>query len=807
MQSTLSKQVQRNILLVALFCTAFSSLVYELVWSRELSYVFGNTALATSSVLAVFMGGLALGSLYAGKILESRNRPFRFLVWLQFIIGIICILTLFAIKGIDGLQSYLFSFIGEQTTFGIRVILFLLTCCVLIAPTFLIGVAFPCIVQLYHRSKELVGQSVSRCYWIDTLGASLGMLLAAFFLAPRIGFFRTSLVASMLNAFTGILVFLFFRKADAGLEKSATEAVNHPQDFDEISRATMPETATAQNLPKQLDLKVVSFLFFLSGFAALVLEVVWIRHWGLIYGGGLYAFAIVVVTFLLGLSIGSLLYDKFLKRIRNQVLLFSTIELCLGGTAVIVTVLFPYVESVFLKIYYGTDSYYAFMITLGSLCFALLLVPTILMGMTLPSLCAVKVSERHIAIDFGKLYAANSLGALAGSFCAGFIIIPALGIFISSFVAAGVYIFVAFAFLYCFCKYSLVLRRTTAVFVLILILTGVAFAGLYKPNHVYSGVYYTGTMYDKEDAHLFLERQKRELHHLRFLKDNVYGQVTVAGTSNGMLLRTNGKVESGTSGDLTAYQSLLGHIPVLVHNKPSNVLNIGFGCGWTIRAATMHPAVESIDCVEINPLIIEVNKNIFHSYNGDVINNPKLHIIINDGRIHVAHTRKVYDVIVSEIELSSPETSALFTREFYNSIYSILSEDGILSQWFPRYEVTEEDYKIALNTIKGTFPYVYEFDLSKLTMDEYYKSFLILACKEPMNVDERLEQHKIAREDQPKEYHSYLLQLIPVVQKTCGRDNKALESYIADVNKVNTDDLPLLEFHAYKNRYRKFKKE
>ena len=199
MENTLHNKLQRKILLIALFCTAFSSLVYELVWCRELSYVFGSTALAASSVLAVFMAGLAVGSLYAGKILESRARPFRFIALLQFAIGIACILTLFAVKGVSGLQSYLFALGTEQITHLVRIILFAGTSCVLIVPTFLIGVAFPCIVQLYHTQNDLVGQSVSRCYWVDTLGASLGMLLAAFFLVPRVGFFRTSLVASTLK--------------------------------------------------------------------------------------------------------------------------------------------------------------------------------------------------------------------------------------------------------------------------------------------------------------------------------------------------------------------------------------------------------------------------------------------------------------------------------------------------------------------------------------------------------------------------------------------------------------------------------
>ncbi len=791
MQGTLRQKVQRNILLVALFFTAFSSLAYELVWTRELSYIFGSTAIAASSVLAVFMAGLALGSLYAGRILESRSQPFRFLAQLQFAMGIACILTLFAFKGVDGLQSHLLSLVSEEATFGIKITLFLLTSCVLIVPTFLIGIAFPCIVQLYHAKRELIGQSVSRCYWIDTLGASIGMLLATFAVAPTIGFFLTSLLASGLNIFAGILIFLFFYSTVISFEKSAAEP-----------------SSQMQEQKKQLNIKVISFLFFLSGFAALVLEVLWIRHWGLIYGSGLHGFAIVVVTFLFGLSLGSLLYDRFLKKIKNQILLFSAIELSIAATAIIITAMFPYMESVFLKTYYAADNYYSFLIIMSLICFSLLLFPTILMGMTLPTLCAVVVSDRHIGQDLGRLYAINSLGALAGSFCAGFAIIPALGIYHSSFLAGGIYIFIAFAFLYCFSESRLVLHRAIAIFISILILTAAVFNVIHVPNHLYNGVFYTGTMYTEENSDRFWERQRIAMRYLRFLKNGEYGQVAVTGLPNDMLLRTNGRIDSGTTNDLVAYQSMLGHIPMIIHEKPSHVLNIGLGCGWTVRAAAIYPVLESIDSVEINPIILEVNRNIFHSYNNDIVNHPKVNNIINDGRNYVAHTNKTYDVVISEpTGITSSGTSALLSKEFYVSVKSILNENGMLCQWFPRYEVTERYYKILLNTIKHIFPYIYEFDMSVIAPDDYYKSFLIVACKKPIDINKRIEQQRVQYDDESDQFQSYIKSLIDLTQKSFNRDNEALEEYIGNVKELNTDDLPILEFHALKNRFRKFRKD
>jgi spermidine synthase len=776
----------RLLLLLILFLTAFSSLAYELVWSRELSYIFGSTAMATSSVLAVFMGGLALGSFFGGKIIESRKRPWRFLAKLELALGISCLLTLFVIKLVFILQEFLFKWGGDEATLAINITLFVFSAAVLILPTFLIGVTFPSIISLYHASSKLVGQTVSRCYWVDTLGASAGMLTAAFFIVPTLGFFRTSTLASILNIFGGIVILAAAGKSEI------------------LPPTLKPKTSSVSQ--KGLSIKIIYFLFFLSGFSALVLEVLWIRHWELVYGSGIQAFAVVVVTFLLGLSLGSFFYDILLKRIVNQVLLFSCIEFLIGVIAITITALFPYLEHLFLKFYYAANTYPVFVLMMSGVCFAILLVPTMLMGMTLPTLCAVNVSGEHIGAGFGTLYAANSLGALAGSFCAGFIIIPALGIYNSSFLAAGVYLFIAFTFLICFSEKGLTRLYTVLSFTGLLMLACVGYSLLYMPNHLYNGVFYTGILYAPNESDEFFQRTRHAEQYLRYIRQGAYGQVSVAGTEGNLLLRSNGRVDSGTTPDLTVYQSALGHFPVLIHDNPSEVLNIGLGAGWTVWALVKHPSVESVDSVEINPLIIEVCKNVFHTYNGDVMFNPKVNTIINDGRVYVSRTSKKYDIIISEpSNLSSNGASALFTQEFYHSCSKILKENGLLCQWIPAYEITDNEYKIALKTISEFFPYMYEFDMTGLMHEYSYQSYSIIASKKPLDIENKMEQHATGDESKPEAYKSYLKSLVSVAEKSFSRDNQELQDFIQDVNVLNTDDKPIIELKAARYRFSKFK--
>ncbi|UCD56296.1 MAG: fused MFS/spermidine synthase, partial [Candidatus Hydrogenedentota bacterium] len=369
------KNWKTAILLSVLFFTSLCSLVYELVWTRKLSLIFGTSALAVSTVLSVFMAGLALGSLYGGRFIERSRKPYRFLAVLQLLIGTACLATLFLIDGIKYLYVSLFNFFGEVNVL-FNITHFVLSCVILFPPTFLIGTAFPTIVKLYYHERNTVGGSVSRCYAADTLGAALGVLLVGFFSIWTIGLFKTSLAASIINILLGVLLIVFFGK----------------QDLVKI-RVTTGDTA------RPITDKLILVLFFFSGLAALTLENVWIRFFDLIYGNSIVSFSIVVASFLIGLGLGSFVAQFFVSRANDRIFLFALIELLIGVTSLIVLLLFPYLEHLFLVIFFKVRYYSWFIFLLGATSILLLLFPTCLMGMTLPVLSTVYVNGRTIGSD------------------------------------------------------------------------------------------------------------------------------------------------------------------------------------------------------------------------------------------------------------------------------------------------------------------------------------------------------------------------------------------------------------------------
>jgi len=208
--NNLQPRGKQTMLLVTIFVTGFTSLVYEIIWSRKLSLVFGANTLAVSTVLSVFMAGLAFGSLFGGKLIEKSKNTYRFLGIIEVLIGLSCLSTLFLIDNLNKAYLVLFNLVGENLVF-VNLINFFLSGIILLIPTFLIGAVFPTIIKLYYTEINQVGGSVSWCYSADTIGGAMGVLISGLFLIWSLGLWKTSLLASMLNILLGIFILILFK--------------------------------------------------------------------------------------------------------------------------------------------------------------------------------------------------------------------------------------------------------------------------------------------------------------------------------------------------------------------------------------------------------------------------------------------------------------------------------------------------------------------------------------------------------------------------------------------------------------------
>jgi spermidine synthase len=759
--------MKTRIILVVLFLTGFCSLVYELVWMRKLSLIFGASTLAVSTALSVFMAGLAFGSLYGGRFIEKSKQPYRFLAALQILIGIFCLITLFLIDGISHFYLSLFNILGEAN-FAIHLIHFVLSALILLPPTLLIGMVFPVAVKLYYHQQNVVGASVSKCYAVDTLGAASGVLATGFLLIWTIGLFKSSLTASIINILLGSLVAVSFGKMD-NLRLPPPEPVNNQAITD----------------------RRILILFSFSGFAALTMEVVWIRFFEVIYGNSIISFAIVVASFLIGLGFGSFLAQFLIQRVKSAAYLFAKIELLIGITSLAILLLFPYLENLFLAIYFSLESYVLFIFLLGVVSICFLLIPTCLMGMTLPVLSAVYIQRKTVGSDIGRLFAVNSFGAIFGSFLAGFVFLYFLGLNNTAMMATFIYGAISIIFVWSYDRANL--KRILQIASVSLVIVLGLFWFYYQPDYYYSGVYYHGTIYGDESYYFEYKRHTTPL----YTKQSLYSFVSVVDIDGSTHVKINGRTEASTN-EIT--QNLLAHLPLLFHKDPKTVINIGHGGGYTLNAVTLYPEVQSIDTVEIDRVIIEADKYI--EDNGDPLSDSRVNLVIADGRNYLSTLNRKYDVIITESSHIWANGS-FFTKDFYEIVKNSLEPDGIYCIWIPSYELSDQEFGILLNTIRSKFSHLRLFNFGKKD------AIMILASQHAIHVPDDLIRERFDHSEVGRDFET--------IKKICGESDMTDEDFIKRAfhpggfgiysggDRINTDDMPVLELATLRSRYGKFR--
>jgi predicted membrane-bound spermidine synthase len=441
---------------------------------------------------------------------------------------------------------------------------------------------------------------------------------------------------------------------------------------------------------KHFQINKYGIILFLTGFAALVYEIVFFKTMSLFLGQSIYAFSVMLAAFMFGIGLGSLLASK-LKG--EPLLIFSLIQL---GIAAYSVLFIPLLNKIGILSYIvATLPFYLKNIGLILLSLAMLIFPTSLMGLSFPVLLKHVVEEKNDKKQIGQLFAYNTLGGLLGSLAAGFIFLPDFGVSASLLIAAVINLSVALSL-----KTKLLPGRIIAAVSLFFIAVSIKL----EIDPFVIGSFYKAGAYDSAEEFEKGIETRRENTSVLFSDFDVYGQVCVFKSGTAKILYINGKPDAGTSLDITT-QLMTGYIPMLLHEKPDKVAIVGLGCGMTARA-TQEFNIDKIDIYEINPAVIEANKYFIEESNY-VLQNPKTNIIVGDARRNLSLSDEMYDVIISEPSNPWVEGEGfLFTKEYYEIIDKHLTEEGIFVQWIGAYDYTEEAFNILLNTLHTQFPYL-----------------------------------------------------------------------------------------------------
>jgi spermidine synthase len=768
------------------FLSGAAALIYEVLWLRALGLVFGGSHLAVTAVLSVYMAGLASGGYFIGKYVDKLKKPLRFYGLLELGISATALLSFLLIKFYP--VPYVFFATGKDNSFvylsTIRVLFALFA---LIGPTFLMGGTLPALSRFVSKGKLL--SSLSFLYGINTLGAVLGTLAAGFVFLPRIPVSSTLIIALFLSTGAGVASILLQKKFGPSEEASLETPLEE----------NLLESSPSSKADYTLQYKLLLWGIGISGFCALGYEVLWTRVLAIVIGATVYGFTTMLAAFLTGIALGSksvgLLKRLFPKRMANipdLVFSFGAIQIAIGVLALLVTVELRRVPADALGIYkffegMNLDIFAARQWSNLGVSFLYMLAPAFFMGAAFPIAGAVQAEyRRKIGSAVGEVLAFNTVGAILGAALSGFLLIYLFGtersLEILCLLNAGLGVIVILSL-----KRSRLLLAAATGGVAVLIIFLIVSPGFFR---IWNPKFFAVFESNRPEAFRTPELLQEALETTDVLYYHEGAEATVAAIRRKwgeQSFLINGRVEASTNPADNQVQYTLGHLPMLLARDPRRVLVIGLGSGMTAGATSVHPAAEKVTLVELEPGMPGVART-FAAYNHNIIESPKLEILLNDGRNYLLTTKEKFDVITADpIHPWFRGSGYLYTKEYFDLAAKHLTEGGVICQWLPIYELSLKDLQSIIKTFQQSFKHT-------LLWITYWDSVIIGSNSpfvlDPAELERRISVPAVKADLAPLAMGSARDFLSYFIMGTSGM------TAFAEEGTINTDNNLYLEFSA-----------
>jgi spermidine synthase len=658
-----------------------SALIYEIVWYQMLQLAIGSTTVSLAFLLATYMGGLCLGSLWLPRSRFSQQHPLKVYAALELGIAIFGILVLIGLP----LVNRIYVAGVEHGLPGMLLRGFISTVC-LLPPTVLMGASLPAIVRWVKSTPRGVSWW-GLLYGGNTVGAVFGCLLAGFYLLRLYDMAFTTFVAAGINLAVAAGSYML-----AGRTPSvATITEDGGADAEAPAPAYTPEPAEAG-----ASRWTVYVTIALSGACALGAEVIWTRLMGMMLGATVYVFSIILAVFLIGLAVGSSAGSWMLRSVQGQ----RTARLALGWcqvllaagiawTAYMISNSLPYWP---INPLLTSSPWFTFQLDMVR-CLWAILPPALLWGASFPlALAAAAAPGEDPGRVVGGIYAANTLGAIVGALGISLIMIPWAGTQQSQ-------------------RLLLMASALSALFVL------VPYVRSYQSKTVaawlavsmVAAVWLTVNL-DPIPGKLIAYGRRLPISsassEVLYTAEGINSSVAITKWADGAVeVDVNGHVEATTESYDMKLQRMVGHLPALIHPNPKSVLGIGFGAGVSAGTFTRYPGIEHITVCEIEPVIPPTSTRYFAKYDYDVLHNPRTRIVFDDARHYLMTTTDMYDIIASDpLDVFVKGTAALYSKEYFEAVKRHLNPGGMFSLYVPLYESDERTVKSELATFFEAFP-------------------------------------------------------------------------------------------------------
>ena len=683
--------VSRIIIIFSLLfaVSGFSGLIYESIWSHYLKLFLGHAAYAQTLVLAIFMGGMAIGAWIAAYYtLRWKN----LLITYAIVEAIIGVFGLFFHESYDAFLQMAYSSIlpSLESATTVQTFKWLSASLLILPQSILLGMTFPLMTAGVIRcAPQLKGRVVSVLYFSNSIGASVGVLVSGFVFIDWFGLPGTIKLAGLINLLLAALVILLVKRFAI-----SPEPVSHAEQAVANSQKTINE-----------DGRLTAFflaLAFATGLASFIYEVSWIRMLSLVLGSSTHAFEMMLSAFIFGLAAGSFWLRKRIDKLKNEVSFLAYVQLLMGFFALLTLPVYNSVFDVMQWVVTGVDKsdqgYALFNVSSHFLALLVMLPATFCAGLTLPLITHILLGSGYGEKSIGNVYAINTVGAIVGVLLTIHLLLPAIGLKNTVAVGAAVDILAGVFILVYLArsgKVSLNIKAWFPALGAVASLLLLVFLVEFDSYKMASGVYRHGNFYNSENAELL------------FHQDGKTASIDLVRvkTNNEISIITNGKPDASINVDINGVPSpdeatmvLAAALPLSLKPNSKEAAVIGLGSGLTTHALVSSSLLQSVDTIEIEPAIVEAAKG-FQPRVSSVYNSPVSNIYIDDAKSYFSTRNKKYDLIVSEP--SNPWVSgvaSLFTREFYALVSRYLNEGGIFTQWLQLYEI---DMTLVASVLKA----------------------------------------------------------------------------------------------------------
>lgn len=749
-------------LYILFFLTGAAGLIYEISWSRQIGIFFGHTVNAAAVVLAAYFGGMALGYALAGRLSRRLREPLYGYASCELCVALWALLTplILGLFKLAPVAALLNSEVPALQT-AARIVAALI---VLLPATLALGATLPFVAQHLARQGEAAAQRrTTTAYALNTAGAVLGVLLATFVLILQAGVAGSSYIAAAVSATCGLGALWLAGRKQSGAGSEA-----------EAAAQTEPDTAQGDaGLPGPRSWLVLAAL---SGFGTLGLQVLYVRLFSMTFNNSTYTFGGIVAVFLLSLAAGSALFARWGRRASVRA---WAAWACLGGACAIPASVWLFQNLTLLRYFDVSGGFWAYIGAALLLIAAVITLPVLLLALLLPvvwaggraaeirsaagtSLAAAPVHGELI----GRLTALNTVAATAGSLLCSFVLLPLLGLWHCFWLLAGLYLLAG----------ALLLD----------------WRSLRGPRLGLAALLGLGCLVGAKEMDLDLVgRAGSQGFRYLYLKDSAYGRIDVIEklADGSRYLRQNRHYNlGGTVGDDSELRQ--GRLPLLLQRDPQRVCFLGLATGITASSAILDPRVQDATAVELIPEVAQAAR-LFDPHNSGVMDDPRMHVVVNDARYFLYATPQKFDVIVSDLFVPwHSQTGYLYTVEHYQAARQRLAPGGIFCQWLPLYQLGPRELELILNSFSAVFP------CTSLWLDQAEQgggTLAIIGSEAPLQVSEVSVAMALRRSDPGPE---------GVMDPQLDSVRDLREDYIGDwplehdEDELNTDENPRVEFLA-----------